>query len=226
MKFETLIKIIRIYSKLFYGYKEYGIEKIPPTGPAIFGFNHPGKLLADVFAAMAVVSHRKELPAMIAPEGMYRGGRGLFDDAMARGGDAFAGRIMARGIRMIPAIGITRSGDSPASQNLLMLKKLQEGTAIMLAVEGEVSWDGRSNPSRNGAPWMALRSGSPFIPVAVSGSYDVWPRWESSPRFTGKVTVNVGDPMYFSDEIPEWIDDKMVEDAGNRIKEALDSLLV
>jgi 1-acyl-sn-glycerol-3-phosphate acyltransferase len=226
MKIETLIKILRVYAKVFYRYKEYGVENIPPTGPAIFGFNHPGKLLADMFAAVAIMSNRKELPAVIAPEGMYQGGGGLFNDGKARGGDAIAGRLLGRGIRMVPAIGITRSGDSPASQNLVMLKKLQEGTAIMLAVEGEVSWDGRSNPSRNGAPWMALRSGVPFVPVAVSGSYDIWPRWESSPKLTGKVTVKVGEPMYFSDEIPDWIDDKMVTDAGKRIMETMDSLLV
>jgi 1-acyl-sn-glycerol-3-phosphate acyltransferase len=226
MKFETLIKILRAYVKVFYRYKEYGAENIPPTGPAIFGFNHPGKLLADMFAAVAIMSHREELPAVIAPEGMYQGSRGLFDDGKARGGDAIAGRILGRAIRMVPAIGITRSGDSPASQNLVMLKKLQEGTAIMLAVEGEVSWDGRSNPSRNGAPWMALRSGVPFIPVAVSGSYDIWPRWAPSPKFTGKVTVKIGEPMYFSNEIPQWIDDEMVTGAGMRITETLDSLLV
>jgi len=226
MKIETLIKLVRIYAKVFYQYKEYGVENIPPEGPAIFGFNHPGKLLGDVFAAIAIVSNRKELPAVIAPEGMYQGGGGLFSQGKARGGDAFAGKMLAKGIKMIPAIGITRSGDSPASQNLVMLKKLQEGTAIMLAVEGEVSWDGRSNPSRNGAPWMALRSGVPFIPIAVSGSYDIWPRWEQSPKLTGKVTVKVGEPMYFSEEIPEWIDEKTVQDAGKRITQALDNLLV
>jgi 1-acyl-sn-glycerol-3-phosphate acyltransferase len=226
VKIETIIKLIRIYSKIFYGYKEYGVENIPPTGPAIFGFNHPGKLLADAFAAIAIMSHREEMPSVVAPEGMFKRGGGFFSQGNTRGGDAIAGRLLNKGVNMISAIGITRSGDSPASQNLVMLDELKAGRAIMLAVEGEVSWHGRLNPSRNGAPWMALRTGAPFIPIAISGSYDIWPRWESSPRFTGKVTARVGEPMYFSEEVPEWIDEKTVEEAGKRIMRTFDSLLV
>jgi len=178
-----------------------------------------------MFAAMAIVQHREELPTVIAPEGMYQGSRSLLADGNERSGDALAGKILRRGIQFVPTIGIRRAGDSPASQNLAIIKELQRGKAVVLAMEGEVSWHGRSNPSRGGAPWMALRSGAPFIPVAVTGSYDVWPRWESWPKLTGKVTVRFGEPMYFSDETPEWIDKQMVEDAGKRIMQAIDDLI-
>jgi len=224
--FKTILSLLILYSKIFYRYREVGVENIPHTGPTIFGFNHPGKLLADMFAAIAIIRHREELPTVIAPEGMYQGSKTLLGDGNERSGDAFAGRILRWGVQLVPTIGIRRAGDSPASQNLAIIKELQNGKAVMLAMEGEVSWHGRSNPSRGGAPWMALRSGVPFIPVAVSGSYDVWPRWESKPKLTGKVTVQFGKPMYFSEEIPEWIDKEMIENAGRQIMEAIDNLIV
>jgi 1-acyl-sn-glycerol-3-phosphate acyltransferase len=225
VKFETILSLIRFYSRIFYRYKEFGAENVPPTGPAIFGFNHPGKLLADLFAAIAIIQHREEIPTVIAPEGMYQGSTSLLSGGSERSGDAFAGRVLQRAVQLVPTIGIRRAGDSPANQNLEILKALQNGKAVMLAMEGEVSWHGRSNPSRRGAPWMALRSGAPFIPVAVSGSYDVWPRWESRPKFTGNITVRFGKPMIFRDEIPEWIDNEMVEEAGRKIMQAIDDLI-
>jgi 1-acyl-sn-glycerol-3-phosphate acyltransferase len=224
MKLERIISLARLWSKVFYGYEEHGVENIPYEGPCIFGFNHPGKLLGDMFAALAIIPYHSRIPTVIAPEGMYQGGRGSFVGGKVARGEKIAAGILATGIKLAPTIGITRSGDSPAVQNLAMLKELQNGGSIMLAVEGEVSWDGRSNPSRPGAPWMALRSGAPFIPVAVTGSYDVWPRWEPSPKLTGKIIVRVGEPLVFSETVPEWIDDQMVEEAGARIMNALDSL--
>lgn len=220
MKIQTIISIGRLYSKIFYGYEEHGIENIPKEGPCIFGFNHPAKLLGDMFAALAIVPAHGKIPLVVAPQGLTSGRGGNFARGMG-GGDRFAAKVLRAGIKLAPSVGISRQGDSSASQNLVMLKELAAGGSVMLAVEGEVSWDGRPNPSRPGAPWMALRSGAPFVPVAVTGSYDVWPRWESSPKLTGKIIVRVGKPFKLSEKVPEWINDQMVEDAGARIMEAL-----
>jgi 1-acyl-sn-glycerol-3-phosphate acyltransferase len=222
---DRVISLLWLYSRIFYNYKEYGVENIPRTGAVIFGFNHPGKLLADLFAGLAVIRHRDEIPTVVAPEGMYQGAGSLLAEGSERSSDAIAGRILRWGIKYAPTIGIKRSGGSSPTHNLEILKELQSGKAVLLAMEGEVSWHGRSNPSRGGAPWMALRSHAPFIPIAVSGSYDIWPRWESKPKLTGNVSVRVGKPMYFSEEIPEWISKQMVEDAGNQIMQAVDDLL-
>jgi len=140
-------------------------------------------------------------------------------------GEDFALRLLRTGVKRIPSIGISRAGDSPIAQNLAMLKALGQGEAVFLAVEGEVSWDGRSNPAREGAPWMALRSGAPFIPCGVTGSYDIWPRWEASPKLTGKVIVRIGKPLYLTDTPLDWIEDQMLTQAGERIMTAIDQLV-
>jgi 1-acyl-sn-glycerol-3-phosphate acyltransferase len=223
MKIQTIISIARVYAKIFYSYEEHGLENIPTEGPCIFGFNHPAKLLGDMFAALAIVPSHGRIPLVVAPQGMTSGGGGNFARGLG-GGDKIAAKILRAGIKLAPSVGISRQGDSSASQNLVMLKELAKGGSVMLAVEGEVSWDGRPNLSRPGAPWMALRSGAPFVPVAVTGSYDVWPRWESRPKLTGKIIVRVGKPFKLSEEVPEWIDDQMVEDAGVKIMEALNGI--
>ena len=222
---DFVISLIWLYSKIFYSYTEDGVENVPHTGPAIFGFNHPGKLLVDLFAALAVFRHREVWPTIIAPEGMYQGVGSILAEGDERSSDALAGRLLRWCVQRIPTIGTSRAGNPSPVHNLAILKEIQNGKAVMTAVEGEVSWHGRSNPSRGGAPWLALRSGVPFIPVAVVGSYDIWPRWESKPKITGKITVRIGKPLILSDEIPEWIDKKMVDDAGKKITQAIDLLL-
>jgi 1-acyl-sn-glycerol-3-phosphate acyltransferase len=139
-------------------------------------------------------------------------------------GETLAARVLSTGVRSLPSIGVSRSGDNPATQNLAMMKALEAGEAVFLAVEGEVEWDGRPNPARLGAPWMALRSGAPFVPIGVTGSYDIWPRWEQDPHLMGKVIVRIGKPFRLSETIPEWIDAQMLEDAGKRIMNEISKL--
>lgn len=215
MRPENLLPLARLWARIFYRFEAHGVENIPDGGPCIIGCNHPGKLLGDMFAVLAVL--RRRVPTVIAPQGMFRS-RGLLSGKEGRGrGEELAVRLLRMGVQRLPTIGISRLGDSPASQNLAILKALERGEAIFLAVEGEVSWDGRLNPARPGAPWMALRSGAPFVPCGVAGSYDVWPRWESNPHLTGKVIVRFGEPFRLSETVPEWIDEQMLTRAGQRI---------
>jgi 1-acyl-sn-glycerol-3-phosphate acyltransferase len=221
-KLRALISVGRIYARLFYRYETYGVKNVPTTGPCIIGINHPGKLLGDMFAALAILPRR--IPMVVRPEGMSGGGIQAVTEP--RGfGEALAGRILQTGARGLPGIGISRAGDSPVAQNLAMLKALEQDRAVFIAVEGEVAWDGRLNRSRPGAPWLALRSGAPVLPVAVIGSYDIWPRWEINPRLTGKVIVRIGAPFRLVETVPEWIDDRMVEAGGDRIIAELRKLI-
>lgn len=213
MRIETMITLGRLAARLLYGYEAHGIENIPATGPCIIGCNHPGKLLGDMFVMLAIMPRR--IPVIIAPEQMSR--PMLLGQKRRSLGEDFAIRVLKTGITIVPNIGISRSGDSPVTQNLAMLQALERGEAVFLAVEGEVEWDGRPNPARSGAPWMALRTGAPFVPCGVTGTYDIWPRWEDSPRLTGKVIVRIGKPIPLCEKVPEWIDDRMLKEAGDRI---------
>lgn len=221
MRLESMLALARLWARLFYRYEAHGVENIPPAGPCIIGINHPGKLLGDMFAILAIAPRR--LPVVIAPQGMFRPPPGVGHSRAW--GERLAVRLLQIGVRRMPSIGISREGDSPPAQNLAMLKALERGEAVFLAVEGEVSWDGRLNPARPGAPWLALRSGAPCVPCGVTGSYDIWPRWEAAPHLTGKITVRIGPPFRVSETVPEWIDDSMLEEAGRRIMAEIGKLV-
>jgi 1-acyl-sn-glycerol-3-phosphate acyltransferase len=221
MRLETLLRLGRLAARILYRYEAHGVENVPATGPCILGCNHPGKLLGDMFAMLAIMPRR--MPVVVAPELMYRGP--MASRRVQGKGELWGVRLLQTGVKLIPSVGVARSGDGIASQNLAMLKALDAGEAVFLAVEGEVAWDGRPNPARPGAPWMALRSGAPFVPIGITGSYDVWPRWEVNPHLTGKVIVRVGQPFRLTETTLDWIDDRMLEEAGQRIMTEISKLV-
>jgi 1-acyl-sn-glycerol-3-phosphate acyltransferase len=222
MRSKTLIRLARLWASLFYRFEAHGVENIPAEGPCIIGCNHPGKLLGDMFAVLAVL--RRRVPTVVAPQGGFRS-RGLTNRNGRGRGEELAVRLLRAGVKRLPTVGITRLNHSPVSQNLAMLQALERGEAVFLAVEGEVSWDGRLNPARRGAAWMALRSGAPFVPCGLTGTYDVWPRWRPNPHLTGKVIVRFGRPFRLSEEAPGWIEDAMLEQAGQQIMAAIGELV-
>ena len=76
------------------------------------------------------------------------------------------------------------------------LKALERGRAICLFPEGERSWTGELGPGRPGAAYLALQTGAPVVPVAITGTRRMLPRGSWRLRF-GRVTVCFGPPLAF-----------------------------
>lgn len=71
---------------------------------------------------------------------------------------------------------------------------LRGGRLLCLFPEGTRSRDGRLIPAHGGAALLALKSGAPIVPVAITGTPRVFMRrfpWLGFPR----VTVTVGEPF-------------------------------
>ena len=62
------------------------------------------------------------------------------------------------------------------------LRHLARGRAVAIYIEGERTWDGRLQEPRIGTARLALRAGVPIIPCAITGTYDIWPRWDRKPK--------------------------------------------
>lgn len=58
--------------------------------------------------------------------------------------------------------------------------------------EGTRSADGRLGPLRGGAVQLAMASGLDLQPLAILGSFHLWPRQAALPRRGGTITVRVG----------------------------------
>ncbi len=104
------------------------------------------------------------------------------------------------------------------------LRRLEEGHAVGVYVEGERSWDGRLQPPRLGTLRLLLKAGVPVVPCAISGSYDVWPRWASAIR-RAPVRIAFGAPVPLPKLDDRRARERSLDDAGAAVMGALRGLL-
>lgn len=75
------------------------------------------------------------------------------------------------------------------------IEYIKKGISICIFPEGTRSKDGKMQPFHEGSMKMASKTGCPIIPIAISGSADIWEN--HMPRIKPcKVTVEYGAPIY------------------------------
>jgi 1-acyl-sn-glycerol-3-phosphate acyltransferase len=76
------------------------------------------------------------------------------------------------------------------------LRALDQGLAVVIFPEGEISKTGRLQTGFHGAALLAYHAGCAIVPVGISGSEEVtWPRVLARPFRGPKITVRVGPPF-------------------------------
>lgn len=137
----------------------HGLENVPETGPALLLANHQSIL--DPILIQAVVP------------------RHVF--AMAKS-TQFASPVMKWLMPRVKAFPVRRYQIDPQAVRVA-LRHLEAGDLVGIYVEGERSWDARLQEPRRGTIRLALHAGVPIVPITITGSYDVWPRWHRGLRF-------------------------------------------
>ena len=99
------------------------------------------------------------------------------------------GRVVRAGGALPVSSGSGQKGVKSVKDSLSRLRK---GGIIGLFPEGGVSFDGRLKPFLSGWAYFALKTGSPALPVAISGSRDVLPPRTYLPR-RGRIDVSIGE---------------------------------
>ena len=76
----------------------------------------------------------------------------------------------------------------------LAVERIRKGNTIVVFPEEGRSRERAMRPFQRGGFLLALKSGLPILPVAIDGTYDVFPatRWSIKP---GPVTIKVGNPI-------------------------------
>ena len=69
------------------------------------------------------------------------------------------------------------------------------GLSVLVFPEGTRSADGRLAPLKGGAFHLATSLDVPVQPLAISGTFDVMPRWALGPLHGGPVVLRVGTPI-------------------------------
>jgi 1-acyl-sn-glycerol-3-phosphate acyltransferase len=135
-----------------------GLEHLPAEGPVILASNHLS--FVDSIVIPLAVPRRVRFLA----KAEYFEGTGP------------RGRAVALFFRLIDAVPVRRENrrDSMASLETA-LQVLRDGSAFGIYPEGTRSRDGRLYRGRTGVGWLALASGAPVVPVAVTGTDRVQP---------------------------------------------------
>lgn len=77
---------------------------------------------------------------------------------------------------------------------------LQNGDIIIMFPEGTRSRSGKMGTNKIGAAVLLTETGVPFLPVALSGTFELSPPGENF-KVKKVAKVQIGKPMYFVDEI-------------------------
>ncbi len=95
-------------------------------------------------------------------------------------------------------VPVDRSGGRRSEAALLTgLKLLAEGDCLGIYPEGTRSPDGRLYKGRTGIARLAIESGAPVIPVAMSNTDKIQPTGKLIPNLH-RVGMIFGEPMYFA----------------------------
>jgi 1-acyl-sn-glycerol-3-phosphate acyltransferase len=202
--------ITNIWTRSLYRMRVYGRKNIPRKGPLLLAVNHFGKLWIDMSILPALWGVRR--PVMTT-YGNLRGNRQ-------------APRPLSIGASVVRVISAGPRGQGTGVKAAReILKALEENEMVVLYQSGEVSWHGRLNHPRSAVAWTALKSGVPILPCGISGTYDIWPRWQEKPNLTGRIKIRFGMPIKLSDTPPKRITSDMVEEGGKKIKAEIQKLL-
>ena len=174
-----------------------GMENFPKKGPALVVINHLGD--ADVVLLAATI------PTTIDGMGKIELNEHWFVGPMFR----------AYGVIWV------HRGKADRKAVRAALEGLSQGRIVAIAPEGRQSVEGGLEVGTEGAAFLALKSGAPVVPVAMTGT-------ENENIYNGKfwkrakVTLAVGKPFY----LKEYEDRQtMLREGTKRIMRALAELL-
>lgn len=178
------------------GFDVRGLENIPARGPFIIISNHQSYL--DPLFVQSVV------PRIL--------------HAMAKS-TQFASPMFRRAMTLVYAFPVRRFEIDPMAVRHV-LRRLAEGEAVIIYIEGERTWDGELQSPRLGTVRLILKAGVPVIPCRIDGAYEAWPRWSSKPR-RQKIRIEFRPPLRFPQLDAKRDRDLHARNAAIRIMKAL-----
>lgn len=104
-----------------------------------------------------------------------------------------------------------------------VIKKVKEGNGVVLFPEGTRSKDGNLQPARAGIGLIIAKTKAPVLPMRIFGAYDAFPKGSKRMRLT-KITVVIGEPIYFTNEDIRSGDRDTYQRLSERVMQAIAAL--
>lgn len=161
---------MRLFAYVVWRIRYRGVKNIPRKGRVIIASNH--------------ISH---LDPPLIGVGVPR------NVAFIAKIELFKKNLLGWWMRQMGMIGVERGGGGRKAL-IAALSVLEREGAIIIFPEGTRSYTGRVSKGKSGVAVLALKSGAPIIPAAITGSYEAFSRGMKFPK-PGRVTVTFGEPM-------------------------------
>ena len=192
--------LIKLIGRIFFRLRWLHRERMINHGPVILAANHQS-FLDPGFAGSA--SDRTIY---------FLARRTLLDGA-------FFGWLLPK-LNVIPVE--SESGkDRTALKALIRILRAGEGTLVF--PEGQRSPDGKLQPAQPGLGLVIAKTLAPVVPIRIFGAYEAWPIHEKWPR-PGRVTVVVGEPIYFTEQDLEPGRKDLYQRLSQRVMDAIAAL--
>ncbi|MEX0875282.1 MAG: (d)CMP kinase [Actinomycetota bacterium] len=172
--------LIKALLKVAFHFEVIGSENIPKRGGAILAPNH--RSLIDIPVAAAVT---KRHVRFMAKEELFK--------------NSFAAWFI-RHTGTFPV----RRGRPDRSALLQSLAVLDAGDLLGIFPEGTRTPDARFDVLEEGFAYIALKSGAPILPVAISGTEGVFPPGRKMPKLV-TIRASVGEPFRLGDRARDGI---------------------
>jgi 1-acyl-sn-glycerol-3-phosphate acyltransferase len=154
-----------------------GVEDLPTDGPLIIAANHMSN--ADPpFIGGWLGPALERRPTFLAKESLFSGPLGVF--------------IRSLGAKPVKA------GGSDISAYRVAKGILDKGGVVAILPEGTRAHDGVMAEPRPGVSLLATRTGTPVLPVGVSGTDVLIGREKVLPRIGSRISLRVGRPFQLS----------------------------
>lgn len=160
--------ILRIMSRT----RITGFENVPRSGGAIVVTNHLGRL--DAMLGV-VLTDRHDFIMLIADK--YQ-----------------SSRLWNWWARKIDAVWLNRE-EADFHAMRVVLKRLKAGEILGMAPEGTRSLNEALQPGRQGAAYLAAKSGVPIIPVGLTGTEDRVVRQRLKRLLRLDIDIHIGEPF-------------------------------
>jgi 1-acyl-sn-glycerol-3-phosphate acyltransferase len=163
----------RAIFRFYFGWRVYGAERVPVTGPVVLAANHASYVDPPLIGA-----------------GLPRQVHFLARDTL------FTQPVLGSLLRSWEVVPVDRDGAGAGGLKAI-LDRLRQGGAILLFPEGTRSADGQLQAARAGIGLVILKSSCPVVPVRVFGTFEAYGRRLRLPR-PYRVTVKFGGPLDFT----------------------------
>ena len=172
--------IVNIYFKLYHRVRVVNPENIPKSGGGVIASNHLSHLDGIIINSITAFHTRRKIN-FLAAEDVYN--------------KNFLFRFLCDLGNCIPV----KRATSDRVALLKVIKLLKKGNLCGLFPEGQRSRDGKMAEAKLGVAIMALKSGSPIIPLAIKGTFEAFPRKTKFPK-PAKVSLKFGKALSYDIE--------------------------